>query len=113
MYLWAQKSSEYPNLITVTLHTNWEGVTLASTSLRDGPRIVKFNDYGVDVEPSDRWGWWPASTTSTSAVCMKVGRLSPRGQAMMVLGLEDPVPPAVMQEIRGLPPVNSAQLVEL
>ena len=31
---------------------------------------------------------------------MKMGRLSPRGQAMMVLGLDNPVPLAVMQEIQ-------------
>jgi hypothetical protein len=30
-----------------------------------------------------------------------------------VLGLDDPVPPAVMREIQDLPHVNSAQLVEL
>ena len=41
----------------------------------------------------------------------KVGPLSPSGQAMLVL--DDSVPPAVMQELRGLPHVNSAQLVEL
>ena len=77
LYLWAQKISEYPSLITGTLHTNRQGVALADTSLRDGPRIVKLNDYWVDVEsavptcslsttgtnpdPSEWWGWWSAS----------------------------------------------------
>ena len=46
-----------------------------------------------------------------SYIMMKVGPLSPSGQAMLVL--DDSVPPAVMQELRGLPHVNSAQLVEL
>ena len=43
----------------------------------------------------------------------KVARLSPRGNAMMVLGLDDPVPQSVMEEIRSLPHVNSARLVEM
>ena len=124
----SSESSEYPSLITVTLHTNREGVTLAGASLRDGPRIVKFNDYWVDLEPTVPYLLFvdnrdqPGSIGSVGTVAgkhninisyMKVGRLSPRGQAMMVLGLDDPVPPAVMREIQDLPHVNSARLVEL
>ena len=44
---------------------------------------------------------------------MKVGRLSPRGRAMMVLGLDDVVPPKAMEEIQTLSHVYSAWLVEL
>jgi D-3-phosphoglycerate dehydrogenase len=44
---------------------------------------------------------------------MKVGRLSPRGRAMMVLGLDDLVPPQAMAEIRDLSHVYSARLVEM
>ena len=124
----SRESSEYPSLITVTLHTNREGVTLAGASLRDGPRVVKFNDYWVDVEPTVPYLLFvdnrdqPGLIGSVGTVAgkhninisyMKVGRLSPRGHAMMVLGLDDPVPPAVMREIQDLPHVNSAQLVEL
>jgi hypothetical protein len=39
--------------------------------------------------------------------------LSPRGRAMMVLGLDDGVPPKVMEEIQALSHVYSARLVEL
>jgi len=42
-----------------------------------------------------------------------VGRLEPRGRAMMVLGLDDPVPPDVLGEIRRIPHVYSARVVEL
>ena len=44
---------------------------------------------------------------------MEVGRLSLRGQAMMVLGLDDPVPSHVMEEIRALPHISDARLVKL
>ena len=44
---------------------------------------------------------------------MEVGRLNARGLAMMVLGLDDPVPPPVLEEIRALPQIHSARLVTL
>jgi L-serine deaminase len=44
---------------------------------------------------------------------MEVGRLTLRGMAMMVLGLDDPVPPAVLEEIKALPQIINARLVKL
>ena len=124
----SSEAAEYASLITVTLNTTEEGVSLAGTALRDGPRIVKFNDYWMDVEPSTPYLLFVDNRDqpgSVGAVCtvagqhninisfMKVGRLSPRGRAMMVLGLDDVVPPKVMEEIQALSHVYSARLVEL
>ena len=126
-----QKSTEapeYTSVITVTLHTTNENVTLAGTSLRNEPHIVKFNDYWMDVEPSAPYLLFvdnqdqPGSVGAVGTLAgrhninisyMKVGRLSPRGRAMMVLGLDDPVPPAVMAEIESLTHIYSARLVKL
>jgi D-3-phosphoglycerate dehydrogenase len=44
---------------------------------------------------------------------MAVGRQAPRGKAMMVVGLDDPIPEPVMQEIRGIPHISSARLAKL
>lgn len=124
----SSESSEYASLITVSLKTTNEDVVLTGTSLRDGPRIVKFNDYWMDVEPSCPYLLFvdnrdePGSIGAVGTVAgrhninisfMKVGRLSPRGRAMMVLGVDDLVPPDVLQEIQGLSQVYSARLVEL
>ena len=112
----------------MTLNTTEEGVSLAGTALRDGPRIVKVNDYWMDVEPSTPYLLFvdnrdqPGSVGAVGTVAgqhninisfMKVGRLSPRGRAMMVLGLDDVVPPKAMEEIQALSHVYSARLVEL
>ena len=43
---------------------------------------------------------------------MAVGRKAPRGKAMMVVGLDEPIPDAVMQEIREIPNITSARLVK-
>ena len=124
----SSQSAEYASMITVTLHTTKEGVSLAGTSLKDGPRIVKVNDYPMDLELSAPYLLFvdnrdqPGSVGAVGTVAgqhninisfMKVGRLSPRGRAMMVLGLDDPVPAPVLQEIQDLPHVYSARLVEL
>jgi len=124
----SSEAAEYASLITVTLNTTEEGVSLAGTALRDGPRIVKFNDYWMDVEPSTPYLLFvdnsdqPGSVGAVGTVAgqyninisfMKVGRLSPRGRAMMVLGLDDVVPPKAIEEIQALSHVYSARLVEL
>ena len=44
---------------------------------------------------------------------MEVGRLSPRGRATMIVGLDDPVPPPVLEEIKAIPHINTARLVRL
>ena len=124
----SSEAAEYASLITVTLNTTEAGVSLAGTALRDGPRIVKVNDYWMDVEPSTPYLLFvdnrdqPGSVGAVGTVAgqnninisfMKVGRLSPRGRAMMVLGLDDVVPPKAMEEIQALSHVYSARLVEL
>jgi D-3-phosphoglycerate dehydrogenase len=124
----SSEAAEYASLITVTLNTTRGGVSLAGTALRDGPRIVKVNDYWMDIEPTTPYLLFidnrdqPGSVGAVGTVAgkhninisfMKVGRLSPRGRAMMVLGLDDLVPPEAMEEIQALTHVYSAKLVAM
>ena len=44
---------------------------------------------------------------------MGVDRIGVRSQAMMVIGLDDPVPAHVMEEIRALSHIESARLATL
>ncbi len=122
------EAPEYASLLTVTLTTTSGEVTLAGTSLRNEPHIVKVNDYWLDLAPSVPYMLFvdnpdqPGSIGAVGAVAgrhninisfMEVGRLSARGQAMMVLGLDDPMPAHVLEEIRGLPQIHNARLVKL
>ena len=122
------EAPEYTSLLTVTLTTSSGDFTLAGTSLRNGPHIVKVNDYWVDMAPTSPYMLFvdnrdqPGSIGAVGTIAgrhninisfMEVGRLSLRGQAMMVLGLDDPVPAHVMEEIRALPHIQDARLVEL
>ncbi|MCH8226100.1 MAG: phosphoglycerate dehydrogenase [Chloroflexi bacterium] len=121
-------AQEYASLLTATLETTEGGITLAGTSMRGEAHIVKVNEYWVDITPSvpyllfvendDKPGSIGAVATVTgrhniNISFMEVGRLSVRGMAMMVLGLDDPVPPPVLEEIKALPHIRSARLVRL
>ena len=121
-------AQEYASLLTATLDTTEGGITLAGTSMRDEAHIVKVNDYWVDITPSvpyllfvdneDQPGSIGAVGTVTgqhniNISFMEVGRLSHRGRAMMVLGLDDPVPLPVLEEIKALPQIHNARLVRL
>ena len=44
---------------------------------------------------------------------MHLGRLAPRGQALMVLALDEPLPEAQQKQILGLTDVQSVKLVKL
>ena len=121
-------AKEYTNLVSATVDTTEGPLTLAGTSMRSEVHIVKINDYWLDIVPSvpyllcvenlDQPGTVGAVGTvagrhNINISFMEVGRLSLRGQAMMVLGLDDPVPSHVMEEIRALPQINRARLVPL
>ena len=122
------EAHEYASLITVTLTTSSGDFTLAGTSLRNEPHIVKVNDYWLDLPPSAPYMLFvdnrdqPGSVGAVGTIAgrhninisfMEVGRLSLRGQAMMVLGLDDPMPNHVLEEIKALPHISDARLVQL
>jgi len=121
-------SREYASLISATLQTANGSLTLAATSMRNETHIVKFNDYWMDIVPNTPYLLFvdnrdqPGSIGAVGTIAgrhninisfMGVGRIRLRGQAMMVIGLDDPVPPQVMEEIRALSHIESARLATL
>jgi D-3-phosphoglycerate dehydrogenase len=121
-------AQEYASLVTATVDTTEGPITLAGTSMRNDIHIVKINDYWLDIVTSSPYMLFvenqdqPGSIGAVGAVAgrhninisfMEVGRLSLRGHAMMVLGLDDPVPSDVLEEIRALSQINNARLVTL
>ncbi len=129
-------SREYASLISATLHTSSGtgggsrngSLTLAATSMRNETHIVKFNDYWMDIVPNTPYLLFvdnrdqPGSIGAVGTIAgrhninisfMGVGRMELRGQAMMVIGLDDPVPASAMEEIRALSHIESARLATL
>ncbi|MCH7606688.1 MAG: phosphoglycerate dehydrogenase [Chloroflexi bacterium] len=126
-----QKSTmpqEYVSIVSATLDTTAGPITIAGTSMRNEAHVVKVNDYWLDITPSVPYLLFvenvdqPGSIGAVGTVAgrhninisfMEVGRLNLRGKAMMVLGLDDPVPPPVLEEIKALPQIHNARLVTL
>ncbi len=121
-------ASQYSNLITATLNTATAATTIGGTAMRDETHIVRVNHYWLDIVPTvpyllfiehrDQPGLIGAVGTITgrndvNISFMEVGRLTARGEAMMILGLDDPMPDPVLDEIRTIPHIESARIVKL
>ena len=121
-------AEEYGSLLTVSLETTAGGITLGGTSMRDEVHIVKVDDYWMDMVASSPYLLFveqrdqPGSIGAVGTIAgrndinvsfMQVGRLSPRGRAMMIVGLDDPMSPEVLEEICALKQIDTARLVKL
>jgi len=118
----------YASLITVEVTTSSDVTTIAATAMRGEPHVVRVNNYWLDIVPTggyflfsdhrDRPGLISAVSKVTGDAdvnisAMHVGRLKPRGQALMVLALDEPLPEEERQQILSIPDVYTAKLVKL
>ncbi|MFC2013706.1 phosphoglycerate dehydrogenase [Chloroflexota bacterium] len=118
----------YTSLITVEVTTSDGVTTVAGTVLHGESHIVRFDNYWIDIVPTggyflfsdhqDRPGLIGAAGKITGDAdinisAMHLSRLKSRGQALMILALDEPLPDEQQQEILSLPDVHSAKLVKL
>ncbi len=122
------RCENYASLLTMTLTTSSGTLTVAGTTMRGTVRIVRINDFWVDIVPTggyflfsdhrDRPGLVGAVGTITGNAdvnisSMQLGRLQPRGQALLILALDEPLPEAQRQQILALKDIYTAKLVKL
>ncbi len=96
--------------------------------MRGETHIVRVNDYWIDIIPNggyflcidhvDRPGLIGAvgkitGDANINISYMHVGRLKPRGQALMILVLDEPLPEEQQQQILSIPGVDTVTLVKL
>ncbi len=118
----------YPSLITVSVTTTAGITTVAGTVMRGELHIVRVNDYWIDLVPKggyflfsnhrDRPGLIGAVGMVTGNAdidisFMQVSRLKPRGQALMVLGLDEPLDEEQINQILSIPDVYTAKVIKL
>jgi D-3-phosphoglycerate dehydrogenase len=118
----------YTNLITLELKTTSGMMTVAGTSVKGEPRIVRVNDFWVDITPTqgyflfsdhkDRPGLIGAVGTilgnaDINISAMHLGRLEKRGNALLVLDVDEPVSEAVLKQLLSLDKVQTMKLVKL
>ncbi len=118
----------YPSLVTVEAVTSAGSTTVAVTVLRGEPHVVRVNNYWMDIVPSgayflfadhlDRPGMIGqvgkiTGDADVNISFMYVSRLRPRGQALMILALDEPLSDEQMQKLLALPDIYSVKIVNL
>ena len=121
-------SEDYPNLISVRLTTAKGADTVVGTAFHDGTHIVRINDFSVDIPPDeayllicenlDRPGMVAAvagvlDKHSVNISFLRLGREKVRGNAMMVLGLDDKISSEVLTEVVAIKDIYSARLAKI
>jgi D-3-phosphoglycerate dehydrogenase len=106
---------DYASSVRVTLRTTEGEVTLLGTHLaRLGPRVVEVQGFEVEFKPHGRFliiqhRDQPGTIAKISSILgrenvniaqMVVGRESARGKAFSILRVDDPIQPAILDEIR-------------
>jgi len=118
----------YTSLITVEATTSAGVTTAAGTVIRSEVHIVRVDNYWIDIVPTggyflfsdhlDRPGLIGAVGKITGDAdinisFMHLSRLKPRGQALMILALDEPLPEEQCQQILSLPDIYTAKVVKL
>jgi len=118
----------YASLLTLEVHTNAGITTVAGTVLRGETHIVRINNFWPDIIPTGGYFLFSDHRDSPGLIgavgnitgkaninisSMQLARLQPRGQALMILALDEPLPEEQQQEILALPDVHTAKLVKL
>jgi D-3-phosphoglycerate dehydrogenase len=118
----------YASLITIEAATSSGAIAAAATVLRGETHIVRTNNYWLDIAPAegyflfldhvDRPGLMGTVGRITGDAdinisAMYVSRLKPRGQALAVLALDEPLLEQHLQQVLAIPDVYSAKLIKL
>ncbi|MDR3683698.1 MAG: phosphoglycerate dehydrogenase [Geothrix sp.] len=104
----------FSNLITLTLEGAWGTRVVSGTLFEGTPRIVGLRDYAMDFLPEphmlllsyvDRPGMIGKIGTvlgqhEINIAFMSLGRREKKGEAMVVLSVDSPVPAPVVEELR-------------
>jgi D-3-phosphoglycerate dehydrogenase len=118
----------YASLITCEVTTSTGVTETAGTILREEVHIVRVNNYWIDFVPTegaflfvdhqDRPGLIGSVGNITGNVdvnisAMHVGRQKARGQALMILDLDEALPEEARQQILAIPDVHTAKAIKL
>lgn len=118
----------YANLITVRVDTEGGNSVVAGTIIHDELRVVLIDGYPVNLVPSDSYVLLirhvdqPGMIGRVGTILgeanvnifgMQVGRERKRGPALMLVPVDDPIPPGTLQRIREVPQFESVKVVRI
>jgi D-3-phosphoglycerate dehydrogenase len=119
---------DYSSLITVELTTDKTKHQVAGTLFgKKEPRIVRVDDYRIEAVPSGYMLVFANRDTpgvigkigtilgsnQINIAGMQLGRVAPHDMAVAVVNVDSAIPPDILREIRRLPNIVDARLVEL
>ena len=119
---------DFANEITVRLATTAGETVVSGTHLRGQTHVTRLSDHRMDaiidspyllvLENEDRPGiigavGSMAGRHDINISFMEVGRVRLRGRATMVVGLDDPMPDELLDELVKMPAITSIRLVRL
>jgi D-3-phosphoglycerate dehydrogenase len=120
--------SHYTSLVRVTVNTR-SGATSVAGVISDGrANVVQIDEYELHLPPTpgyllvtqhvDRPGMIGLVGTllgeaDINISSMQVGRMTPRGQALMLLSVDESVPPAVVERIRHAASIETIKVIKL
>jgi D-3-phosphoglycerate dehydrogenase len=122
------RCENYASLITLEATTSTGTTTVAVTVMRDEPHVVRVDNYWIDIVPSDSYFLFSdhidrpgligavgklTGDADINISYMYVSRLKPRGQALMILALDEPLPEEQRQQMLALPDINTVKMVRL
>ena len=118
----------YSNLLTLEVNSNVGTTTISGTVRDNESHVVQVNDFWMDIVPTggyflfcdhlDRPGLVGAigniaGKANINISSMHLSRLQPRGKALMILALDEPLGEEQLQEILALPGIYTAKAVKL
>jgi D-3-phosphoglycerate dehydrogenase len=120
--------AHYTSLVRVTVHTR-DGATSVAGVISDGrANVVQIDEYELHLPPTpgyllvtqhvDRPGIIGRVGTllgeaDINISSMQVGRRTPRGEALMLLSVDEPVPPPVVERIRQAASIETIKIIKL
>jgi D-3-phosphoglycerate dehydrogenase len=113
----SSRTSEFAHLVTLQAVGEHGTTRVSATLLLNEPHIVYLNDFRIDLVPqgtflmswhADRPGVIGAIGTllgqnNINIASMQVGRDRPRGDAVMILSVDEPVTESIQADIRRIP----------
>jgi D-3-phosphoglycerate dehydrogenase len=119
--------ANYANLITLAVRANGESHVVAGTIMQDEPRLVRIDDYWVDVIPTghvlvtnhlDRPGMIGKVGTllgdgDVNISSMQVGRMVRRGEAIMIMTLDETLSRELEAQIAAIPDIRRVKQLSL
>jgi D-3-phosphoglycerate dehydrogenase len=118
----------YTNSIRVSVRTD-QGVTSVVGTVSGGlPYIVQIGEYSLHLEPTPGYQLVTQHTDRPGIIglvgtllgesdinisSMHVGREAPRGQALMVLSVDDPIPAAAVERLRTAANISYIRVIKL